>query len=119
MITPRIDGGVVTWDNDSETINIPCENSKFAIYNSNNEMVYVMCKSEELNIEQLNLYKADGSLFASIPPPEGFSFYYMLPYEGLGVSVICSTDNPAENRPDWHFKFDDISKTLIRHCPAY
>jgi hypothetical protein len=68
---------------------------------------------------RLHVFAAAGTEIATLDPPEGFQFYYLTPYEKLGVAVVCVTAEPVEGWRDWHFGLDPKTQKLFRHAPAY
>lgn len=108
------------WIFDRNPINISLDGVNFIQADQERCLIFVLKNKDNENIPcKLNIFNEEGDIVAELNPPEGFKFYYLIPYPKLGVSVVCSTDNPINGWPDWHFGYDDQKRELYRHAPSY
>lgn len=117
-----LNDGDIHW-----TINgkiILAKRSKYtqALADESKNLVFALANNGKENEEDINLlhvFAENGTLIASLGPPNGYNFSYLTKHPEVGVAVVAGTNEKIDGWYDWHFGFDLTKKSLFRHCPAY
>jgi hypothetical protein len=109
----------LAWTCEGTRVEPDAKDVELAMADPVHDLIFALESAAQGLPGRLHVFAAAGTEVAVLDPPEGFQFYYLTPYEKLGVAVVCVTAEPVEGWRDWHFGFDPKTRKLFRHAPAH